>query len=88
MRQSQIAGLSRPRDGALGAFRTFFNGHEDIEAKMLSGSAKYMLDDAEDLVSMKTPEDTGLLAQFLRNHWPSKVCCSIIYQPIAYKPLI
>ena len=73
LQQSQIAGLSRPRDVALGVFRNVFDGHKEINAKMLSGSAKHMLDDGEDLVSVKVPGDRALLAQFLRNHWPHKV---------------
>ena len=71
--QAQIIGLPQPRNCALDAFRAFLSGHERVQGHILSGSAKHMLDDEKDLVSLKTPGDRALLAQFLRNHWPSKV---------------
>ncbi|KAF2242886.1 hypothetical protein BU26DRAFT_534434 [Trematosphaeria pertusa] len=64
--QSQISNLDRPSSRVLSTFRSFFSKPSTI----VSGKAKHMLDDAEDLVALRPPADTDPLSRFLRDYWP------------------
>ncbi len=76
---NQIAALDRPSNRVLSAFRNWFTGgiQKGTGAKIdpvIGGRAKDMLDDAHDLVSLRTPANKDPLSLFLQNHWPFPVC--------------
>lgn len=67
-------GLGRPSDRVLQAYRGWFHGHQKDSHKLF-GQAKYMLDDKDDLVALKTSVTKDWLSRFLMNHWPTKERC-------------
>ncbi|OCL03677.1 hypothetical protein AOQ84DRAFT_433802 [Glonium stellatum] len=73
--QSQIANLDRPSSRVLTVFRNWFSGkNRDSksyeENSILSGRAKFMLDDEKDLAALRPPTDKDALSRFLQDHWP------------------
>lgn len=67
--QSQIAQLKPPGDRPLAAVRHFFEKPHHI----LGGKAKAFLNDQDDLVTMKNPNDIDYLSRFLQRHWVTEV---------------
>ena len=70
--QSEIAKLERPSDRVLTAYRNDFHGTQ-VNKHKLGGSAKHMLDDAGDLVALRSPTHQDTLSRLLRDHWPFPV---------------
>ncbi|KAF2803327.1 uncharacterized protein BDZ99DRAFT_453601 [Mytilinidion resinicola] len=73
--QSQVAKLERPSNRVIEAFRIWFDGGKPKQGNpkpdpVLGGRAKYVLDNEQDLVALKTPADDDFLSRFLQDHWP------------------
>ncbi|KAJ5088210.1 hypothetical protein N7456_011826 [Penicillium angulare] len=74
LRQSRITELSGPVDRVLSTYRDYIEGNAWKGAYLpsvpiISGKAKDILKEADDLVSLKKTADEDLLLQFLQDHW-------------------
>ncbi|KAJ5286835.1 hypothetical protein N7478_002521 [Penicillium angulare] len=74
LRQSQISELSGPGDRVLSTYRDYIEGNAWKSAYLpsvpiISGNAKDMLKEADDLVSLKKVDDEDILSKFLQDHW-------------------
>lgn len=74
LRQSQIAALSGPSDRVLSTYRAYLDGRSwkgsSIPAvPLISGKAKAMLNEEDDLVALRKPPDDDILSKFVQDHW-------------------
>jgi hypothetical protein len=72
--QSDVAGLHKPRDKAISAFREYLKGTAyrdgtDKPMPLISGRAKAFLDKEDDLVSLAKPLEEDYFSRFLLNNW-------------------
>jgi hypothetical protein len=67
--QSQVAAPRRPNKRALDAWCHWFSKPFPV----LGGISKHFLNNKDDLVALKAPQDLDYLSKFLRQHWPAKV---------------
>lgn len=73
---SNIVQMSSPRKFQLDAFREWFSGRSsgsDRTFPIVSGKSRTMLDDDDDLVSLRRPPEKDFLTQFTQRHWPQRV---------------
>ncbi|KAF1365087.1 hypothetical protein EJ07DRAFT_96542, partial [Lizonia empirigonia] len=73
--QAQVANLGQPSRRALRLFRRWFGGtsrkKKGLDARpILSGEARRMLEDGDDLAALRVPEEDDRLSQLLSDHWP------------------
>jgi hypothetical protein len=74
LRQVQIAELSEPSDRVLSTFRDYLGGNAWKASclqsvPIISGRAKEMLKEADDLVALRKPVDEDLHSKLLQDHW-------------------
>jgi hypothetical protein len=74
LRQAQIAELSGPSDRVLSTFRDYLEGSawkgSGLQSvPIISGRAKEMLKEADDLVALRKLADEDLLSKLLQDHW-------------------
>jgi hypothetical protein len=80
LRQRNVANLDQPKDRVLNAYRHWFK----VPRPALLGHSKKFLDDADDLVALKSAPESDYLSLFLRRHWPAQVrktreLCSVYF---------
>ncbi|RYP51147.1 hypothetical protein DL768_003494 [Monosporascus sp. mg162] len=85
LRQARIAELSGPSNRVLSTFRDYFEGNAwkgpSLQSMpIISGRAKDMLKEADDLVALRKPADEDLLSRLLQDHW-------VFQKPSAMDPL-
>ncbi|KAJ5847821.1 hypothetical protein N7455_011778 [Penicillium solitum] len=76
LRQSRIAELAGPSNRVLSAYREYiqgggWKGPSLPPAPIIGGRAKDMLEEADDLVALRKPEE-DVLSTLLQDHWPLK----------------
>jgi hypothetical protein len=74
LRQAQIAELSGPSDRVLTTCRDYIEGNawQDSNRQsvpIISGRAKDMLKEVDDLVALRKPGDEDILSKLLQDHW-------------------
>ncbi|CAI7587269.1 unnamed protein product [Penicillium manginii] len=74
LRQSRIARLSGPSDRVLFTYRDYIEGNAWKgpylpSVPIISGRAKDMLKEADDLVALRKPPDEDILSKLLQDHW-------------------
>ncbi|KAJ5965584.1 hypothetical protein N7481_012298 [Penicillium waksmanii] len=74
LRQSQIAQLSGPSERVLSTYRDYIEGNAWKgtylpSIPIISGRAKDMLEEADDLVALRKPADEDMISKFLQDHW-------------------
>ena len=76
--QAQIAQLGRPSNRVYTTLRNWFDGTAGARGPrsanpILSGEARNMLENRQDLVALRPPADKDILSSFLQDHWPFQV---------------
>ena len=77
--QSQVAQFKRPSGRALTTTRAYMDGGTGLRSDgskilpALGGIAKDALDNEDDLVALRSHDNTDYLSRVLRRHWPTKV---------------
>ncbi|CAG9975056.1 unnamed protein product [Clonostachys byssicola] len=71
--QSSIANLSTPRASVLRRFEDWFRGGaRGSQYCIISGQAQGILDDVDDLATLKLVGEEDMLSRFVQDHWPLK----------------
>ncbi|CAI7640578.1 unnamed protein product [Penicillium palitans] len=74
LRQSRIAELSGPSNRVLSTYRQYIEGNAwkspyIPSVPIISGRARDMLREADDLVALRRPADEDMLSKLLQDHW-------------------
>jgi hypothetical protein len=73
--EAQVSQLERPTDRVYKALRNWFGGSiRGLKSKTaLSGQARFVYDNKEDLAALKPPADKDMLSRFIQDHWPLSI---------------